>query len=409
MTASSAAAPIRGTMRQLAVAAFASGMSMRVCDPLLPRLGLEFGRQVTDLAPVVTAFAVAYGVFGLVHGPLGDRRGKLRVIGFAALIAALASLACAAAGDAATLIVCRFVVGGACAAIIPLSLAWIGDSVDVEVRQRTLAHFASASVAGLIAGQVIGGLSADTLGWRAAFAVPILLFAIAGSLILRTAAREGSAAPAEGAQTRGVVAGYAALLRNAWARFLMIAVAFEGASTFGALAFVPSHLHERFGLALWHAGLVVAAYGIGGLVFAWRAGPIIGRLGEARMAAAGGALLATGFAGIALAPGWREATLGCMVVGFGFSMLHNTLQNQATQAHPAARGTGIAGFVLCLFVGQSVGVTIAAAAGARAGFAMTFAGFGLVLGALGLIVGRTLGRRRRSLAARHVRGAAAEG
>lgn len=390
--------PVRGTMRQLALAAFASAISMRICDPMLPRLGAELDRAVTDLAPIITAFAIAYGAFSLVHGPIGDRYGKLSVIGIASLVAALASLACALASDAATLITLRFVAGAACAAIIPLSLAWIGDSVDFAVRQRTLAHFGAASIAGLIAGQVIGGLAADTLGWRAAFAVPMVLFTIAGSLIARTARRATWTPLTDVATTRGFLAGYAALLRNRWARFLMIAVAFEGALAFGTLAFVPSYLHARFDLPLWHAGLVVAAYGIGGLVFAAGAGRIIGCFGEARMAAAGGAFLAVGFAGIVTAPSWPWTVLGCTAAGFGFTMLHNTLQNQATQAHPTARGTAIAGFALCLFVGQSAGVASAASIGAHAGFAVIFPAFGLLLASLGMIVSRTLARRRRVLA-----------
>ena len=400
-------ARIRGTLHQLAVAALASGISMRVCDPMLPRLGTEFGRPLADVAPVVTAFAIAYGVFSLVHGPLGDRRGKLRVIGIASLVAAFGSLACAFANEPAALVALRFVVGGACAAIIPLSLAWIGDSVDFAVRQRTLARFAAASIAGLIAGQVIGGVAADTTGWRSAFAVPVVLFAVAGSLVLRTARRDERMVAPGGGAARGVLGGYADLLRNPWARFLMIAVAFEGALTFGTLAFVPSYLHVRFDLPLWHAGLVVAAYGVGGLAFASRAGPIIERHGEARMAGAGGVLLAAGFVAIVSTPQWGWATLGCLSAGFGFTMLHNTLQNQATQAHPAARGTAIAGFVLCLFGGQSVGVTLAAALGARTGLAAIFWAFGLALAILGLVVSRALARHRRALDAASVDGAAA--
>ncbi|MBI3197569.1 MAG: hypothetical protein HYZ40_08665 [Rhodospirillales bacterium] len=46
--------------------------------------------------------------------------------------------------------------------------------------------------------------------------------------------------------------------------------------------------------------------------------------------------------------------------GVSFYMFHNTLQVHGTQMAPEARGAGMALFALCLFLGQAVGVPIAA-------------------------------------------------
>ncbi|MEZ5659567.1 MAG: MFS transporter [Burkholderiaceae bacterium] len=385
-------AEFSATLRELAVAAFASALSMRVCDSMLPRIAEQFARPVTDLAGVVTAFAIAYGVFSLIHGPLGDRRGKLNTISVATVVAAVGSLACWLAWSPASLIVFRFLTGAACAALIPLSLAWIGDSVSVEDRQRTLARFAAAPITGLIAGQVVGGLFADVIGWRSAFLLPAALLGFAGVRLLRTA--RATAAGAHRIEPTGVMAGYLSLLRNPRARFLMITVAIEGACGFGVLAFVPTYVHLRFGLPLWQAGLLVALYGFGGLAFAAQAGRIIRRLGPAGMAFIGGLCLLAGFGAVAAAPVWPAAALGCTVAGFGFTMLHNTLQTGATQAHPQARGTAIAGFAMCLFVGQSIGVATSAELVERFGFSAVFVAFASVLAVLGVVV------RRESLRAR---------
>ncbi|MGC1443467.1 MAG: MFS transporter, partial [Burkholderiaceae bacterium] len=82
---------VAATMRQLAIAAFASGLSMRICDPMLPQLMAQFDGSLAQVSPVVTVFAIAYGVFCLVHGPIGDRLGKLRVVAIAAQVCAVAS------------------------------------------------------------------------------------------------------------------------------------------------------------------------------------------------------------------------------------------------------------------------------------------------------------------------------
>lgn len=396
----------RRTMRALATAAIASGLSMRMCDPMLPRLADEFGGAATDLASVVTAFALAYGPFSLVHGPLGDRRGKLLVISWAALVAAAASIACALAPAPVPLIVSRFVAGGACAALIPLSLAWIGDKVAYAQRQTVLARFAAASISGLIAGQVIGGVFADTVGWRTAFAVPVVLFLTAGLLIGREARRERAVASASeheparagaGAAPRtGTLAGYARLLADPWARFLVLAAMIEGGTCFGAIAFVPTYLHERHDLPLWHAGLVVAAFGVGGLVYSALARRLVAGLGEVRLSRIAGGLLCLGFLGIAFAPDWRLAVLGTLIAGTGLTMLHNGLQTQATQMNPAARGSAIAIFALCLFLGQSGGVATVAAAIPLIGYTASFATAAVVLAVLSAIVAARFAARRRA-------------
>jgi len=46
--------------------------------------------------------------------------------------------------------------------------------------------------------------------------------------------------------------------------------------------------------------------------------------------------------------------------GLSFYLLHNTLQANATQMHPAMRGTAVSLFASSLFCGQSLGVVAAA-------------------------------------------------
>ena len=64
----------------LALAAFASAANLRVCDPLLPQIAGELDTTIGGAAMMVTAFALAYGVFQVVVGPLGDARGKVLMV-----------------------------------------------------------------------------------------------------------------------------------------------------------------------------------------------------------------------------------------------------------------------------------------------------------------------------------------
>jgi len=94
----------------LSLAAFGSGISQRVTDPLLPRFALEFNVSLGAASWVVTIFTIAYGFNQLFFGPLGDRFGKYRVIAWACVACSLATLLCALAPDFKLLLAARFLI-----------------------------------------------------------------------------------------------------------------------------------------------------------------------------------------------------------------------------------------------------------------------------------------------------------
>ncbi|MFN0313434.1 MAG: MFS transporter, partial [Burkholderiales bacterium] len=71
---------VRGVLLLLAFGSFVSGVTIRVGETLLPKMSQEFGVSVGEAAIIITAFTFAYGFFQLIHGPLGDRFGKVRMI-----------------------------------------------------------------------------------------------------------------------------------------------------------------------------------------------------------------------------------------------------------------------------------------------------------------------------------------
>lgn len=348
-------------LRLLGLAAFASMASMRVCDPMLVALSREYGVTTGDASAVVAAFAVAYGVLQLVYGPLGDRVGKLRVVVGAASACAVFCVATALAPGFGMLVAARALMGAAAAGIIPLAMAWIGDNVPYAQRQETLARLMGATVTGMMAGQWFGGLATETLGWRTAFAALAALFLLASVLLWRHARASGALRPvaADGPPAFSLarhVAGTAALLRMPRVRWVLAVVAIEGALAFGTLAFVPARMVDGFGLSAAAAGGMMVLYGGGGLLYSVLARRWLALLGERGLAACGGVLIAAGL----LLLGWAQAVawagLGCFLAGLGFYMLHNTLQVQATQMAPQARGAAVTLFACLLFLGQSSGV-----------------------------------------------------
>lgn len=396
-------APASGALPYLAAAAFASMASIRLADSMLPALAADFGREPAQVASVITLFTLAYGLMQLVWGPLGDRIGKLRLIAWAAIAATAGSLLCAVAPTLGMLNAARLLTGACCAAIIPLSIAFVGDTVAYEVRQLTLARLATGTLTGLIAGQVLGGLAADTVGWRAAFGLMAAVFLVTGTAALRMQARIAPAPRAAAAAlTVGtLLRGYGAVMRGGWSRLVLAAALLEGALMFGALAFVPTWLHARTGQSLASAGIAVAAVGVGGLFYAATARRWIARLGERGLVTLGTLLIAAGFVAMVIAvdvAGGAAARIGppiaCLVAGLGFYMLHNTLQTAATQLAPQARATAIGVFAVAIFVGQSVGVAAVARLGPAVGYGPIIVASGVLLALMGMVLGAAIGRRR---------------
>jgi predicted MFS family arabinose efflux permease len=180
-----------------------------------------------------------------------------------------------------------------------------------------------------------------------------------------------------------------------WARVITLSVFAEGLLVFGAFAFVPSWLHTDFGLPLWQCGLAAAGFGLGGLAYALGSHWLIPRLGETGLLRGGATLFALGMLSLG-GTWWPAQAMCCAAAGTGFFMLHNTLQTQATQMAPEARGTAIAAFAFCLFAGQSVGVALGGALVVAIGYAFVLKGAALLLLALAAGLSVALSRRQRA-------------
>jgi predicted MFS family arabinose efflux permease len=356
-SAPSPASALKRCIFLLSLAAFASAASLRVTDALLPRLADEFSLGIAAASRVITGFAVAYGLMQVLFGPLGDRFGKLRVIALAGSAAALASLACFAAPGFHGLVLARVVAGAFCACIIPLAMAWIGDVVPYEERQPVLARFLLGQILGLAAGAAMGGFAAQTQNWRWPFAFLAAWLAIACALL----ARQSRSDPAPHGAAGHFFHDLARVAKVRWARVVIATVFVEGVVVFGALAFIPTHLHFVRHVELARAGLAIVAFAAGGAAFAFTARAAVRRLGEAGLAVGGTAVLSCGFLVVATASRQGMIALGCFAAGLGFYMLHNTLQTNATQMSPQRRGAAMALFASMLFIGQSAGVALCGA------------------------------------------------
>jgi len=375
----------------LALASGNSGISMRVIEPMLPRLATDFGISISAAALVITAYGIAGAISTLAYGPLGDRYGKLRLATFLLFAAGLASLACAFAPDVGSLAVLRFITAIFASSSTALGMAYIGDRVPIAERQPVIARFIAGTVTGQSLGPLLGGTITDLLGWRGALAFVGAVFAlVSATLFLRTRTQWAHERPV---LTSG--SPYTAQLRmlgSSRVRYVLAAAFADTFLFFGAYSFLGPFLTLKFGLSLSLIGLILAGFGIGGVLYTLTVGPLLRVLGQRGLVTWGGAICCLCYLLATLSPVWQVALPCTICMGFSFYMLHNTIQTKATEMAPHARGAAVSIYSGFWSFGQATGVAAMGAAVGFIGYAPAIMGFAAGFFALGLWMRNNLHR-----------------
>jgi predicted MFS family arabinose efflux permease len=365
----------------VAAAGFLSTMVMRMTDPLTPVLAVEFGVPAASLAVMSTAYALPYAIFQLVLAPFGDRFGKLRVVRLAAVMLSVFVAATALAPGFGSMLAARFASGAMGGGIIPLGLAIIGDRVALERRQVTISRFMAAVLIGQVTGAFLTGVLAEFLPWRLVLG-GYAAIGLAIGLGLFAVRAEPPAAPAP-LHPLAILERYRTILKRPIPRTLLTLVALEGALIYGYLMILPAMLTELRGLGTGPLGVVVGAFGLGGLAYTLTLPLLIRFAGPHRMLVAGG--LIGGVAGLAGLTPLPSALYPVVTFGLGtsFYLMHSNFQTRATEIAPDARGAGMALFSCCFFLGNGAGpwvnghlAPMIGYTGPMAATALLIAGFG---------------------------------
>ncbi len=356
----------------------------RVIEPLLHVIAGEFHKTVGEAAIVSSLYTLPYGLFQLFYGPMGDRIGKLRVKAIALALFAVGTAACAFVPNLALFALLRFVTGVVAAAIIPLSLAYIGDKFPYEERQAALSRFMSAIMMGQILSVTVGGVFGKYIGWRGIF----IVFGVIAAAIASGLWRESQRYPEEPKAAPGAklinLAPFGKLLQNPSSRLVIVAVFVEGFCFFGGQLYLGASLAQRFHIEEQWVGLMLASIGIGGLIYSVTVKKLIKRIGEMGILLLGGALMASGFLLISQLTTPYLFFPCALLLGMGFYTMHSTLQTKATEMAPGARGTAVSFFAFALFLGQSTGVFTFGRIVGKYGFSAAFATAGIAIAVLAL-------------------------
>lgn len=324
--------------------------------PALPALSAEFGGRMSLTQLTLSGLLLSFGLGQLLMGPLSDRFGRRRVLMGGLALYVVASFLSLSAASIHGLILCRVAQGLGVAASVVCARAMVRDLYEPLQGAAMLSKGLSGLGVIALLSPLLGGLLADTAGWRGALAAggtfaAVTLVWIATQLPETVAERNLQALkPGPLLSTWWRIARHPVF--TAWG--LLAALTFGGLFTFlASSSFVYIEVlgttRTTYGLYLMSAS---AAYLVGTLMCRrW-----LGRFGITQTIARGGLFSLTG--GVSMAAlsvaGVHEPWAICvpqMLFMFGHG-IHQPIA-QAAVAGPfpenAGAASALAGFILALF------------------------------------------------------------
>lgn len=312
-----------------------------------------FGVSFGAVQWVVLSYLIAMTALSVTAGALGDRFGKRRLLFAGLALFAVSSALCALTSDLTLLIAGRTVQGASAALLNALSIALLVDVVGAAKAGGALGFLSATAATATMLGPTIGAFLIGLGGWRAIFAVNVVLAALVyGILRVTTSAEAAAVKPA------GLLGGVrftppliASLVMNALVSGVMVST----------LILAPFVLSRTFGLSLHDVGIAMALGPLTTTLAAIPSGRFADRL-NGRLVALAGLVLFT-FGAFCLATlrtdlGLAGYLVPIVLLGFGYGIFQTSNNTMIMRESPAERRGAISGW---LGLSRNVGLVSGAA------------------------------------------------
>ena len=199
------------------------------------------------------AFAITYGLIGVPVARLSDRGNRKWIIGACLATWSLFTAFCGAATGFFSLLVARIGVGAGEAGAIPATHSMLGDYYPRDLRSRALAVVSGSMALGAFLGMTLGGVMAQTIGWRNSFflmgSVGVFL-AVVFHLTVEEPPR-----PVDAGQVQRSIKGILVELGDLRSFTMMALAQAFAAFTAAAMAWLPSYFQRTFLLSPLQVGI----------------------------------------------------------------------------------------------------------------------------------------------------------
>jgi predicted MFS family arabinose efflux permease len=379
----------------IALSTFAASLSARALDPVLPHVAEDFGVSIAAAAGFASVFAFTFAIIQPALGAAADLFGKARLVIVCLVLLALANILGALSSSFSLLFATRILAGIGAGGVFPISLGLTSDLVGPEKRQVAIGRTLAGSMTGNLLGASLSGLIGDFLGWRGVLAV-LGSLAIVASVAVAIGFRGGGAltrAPAK-VDLSVLRHGYRTIFANPNARVCYTAVFIEGCCVLGLFPYVASFLFEQGVTSLSISGLVIAGFAVGGLFYTVSVSRFLPWIGVNVMMMSGAVLMALQLAIVAFGPPWQYQAGNFILMGWGFYMIHGSLQVFASELSVEARATALSLHSFFFFMGQTIGPIAYGFGILNVGKKPTLLASATIIVALGFVCARLLRQTR---------------
>lgn len=223
---------------------------------------------------IVSSYAFAAAVAGILAAGFIDRYGRKQVLLFAMSGFIAGTLLCAIAGSYNTLVLARTVTGLFAGIMSAISLTIVADSFSSQQRGRALAFIQMSFAASQIAGIPLGILLAERFGWRSTFTtLTVMSLAVLVLIILKVRPLKGN--PGNKTDNRPLSRLWRTLInRNYISGFTAIGLLSVGG--FMLIPFVSSYLINNVGISQQGVSMVFLSTGLASVIIL----PAVGRLSD---------------------------------------------------------------------------------------------------------------------------------
>jgi MFS transporter, YNFM family, putative membrane transport protein len=333
-----------------------------ITQPVLPILEQEFGVNPSQASYTVSAVILGIALANLPFGMMADRFPVQRLILVGGAVVVACGFFCAVTSSLPLLVGARFVQGLFVPALTTCLAAYLSTNLPLERLNVVMGSYVSATVAGGLAGRLLGGWIHPPLHWRYAFVTASLL------VLAATLAAVRWLPPGKMPRENDVPAeGFLALLSKTPLR-RSFQVAFGGFFVFSSIFnYLPFYLHRPpFNASTDLITLLYLAYLIG--IFT---GPMAGRLSN-RIGNGGtmvlGSLVFALAIGLTLIKSILAIVVALMLVCAGFFSIHAAAAGSLNRKLTFSRGRANSLYVLSYYLGGAVGITLSGYAYGLAGW-----------------------------------------
>jgi EmrB/QacA subfamily drug resistance transporter len=142
-------------------------------------IAVELGSTQSGVLWIINAYSLSLAALLMPIGAVGDKWGRKPVLLTGLSLFALSNVGAFMAQSTAQMIAARTLAGVGAAMIMPVTLSVITSSFPEEDRARAVGIWAGFAGSGGMIGLFVSAFTVDVLSWRWAFALPILLAALA--------------------------------------------------------------------------------------------------------------------------------------------------------------------------------------------------------------------------------------